>query len=130
MDDDGELSGYEKARGAAIEKAMNEEEAVEEAHCGKRDDDEEGVDEAHCGKRDDDEGEELEEQEKLPDGPSAEEMAAQTAVRRKEKGLTGSTEAIPVHFEEGEELEEQQPLKEWYNDTLHEALLRKFKIKK
>ena len=122
------------------------------------------------------EGEELEEQEKLPDGPSAEEMAAQTAVRRKEKGLTGSTEASPVHFEEGEELEERrdQPelkrteplpherlgiqvpggnpafgthgggddprlalrraqekaLQEWYNDTLHEALLKKFKIKK
>ena len=33
-------------------------------------------------------------------------------------------------FEEGEELEEEKPLKEWYNDTLHEALLRKFKIKK
>jgi len=49
LDDDGELSGYEKARGAAIEKEMNE---------------------------------------------------------------------------------EQQPLKEWYNDTLHEALMRKFKIKK
>ena len=30
-----------------------------------------------------------------------------------------------------DELEEQeQPLKEWYNDTLHEALLKKFKIKK
>ena len=49
LDDDGELSGYEKARGAAIEKEMNEEE---------------------------------------------------------------------------------KPLKEWYNDTLHEALLKKFKIKK
>ena len=32
---------------------------------------------------------------------------------------------------EGEELEEQEePLKEWYNNTLHEALLKKFKIKK
>ena len=27
-------------------------------------------------------------------------------------------------------LEEEKPLKEWYNDTLHEALLKKFKIKK
>ena len=27
-------------------------------------------------------------------------------------------------------LDEEKPLKEWYNDTLHEALLKKFKIKK
>ena len=89
LDKDGKLSGYEKKRGAAIEKAManqnesveevNEEEEIEErkkrdtprdsdrreaeklkineeeldeAHCGDREDEEE-LEEAHCGARED-----------------------------------------------------------------------------
>jgi hypothetical protein len=43
-------------------------EAVEEAHCGKRDD-EETMEEAHCGKRDDEET--LEEEESLEEGGAA-----------------------------------------------------------
>lgn len=132
LDDDGELSGYEKARGAAIEKAMNEEEAVEEAHCGKRDDDEEGVDEAHCGKRDDDEGEELQERstEDYRRSSGMERQAAQSSTPVADLGGDIKQNLEKQRRRDDAGLEEEQPLKEWYNNTLHEALLKKFKIKK
>jgi hypothetical protein len=54
-------------------------EAVEEAHCGKRDD-EETMEEAHCGKRDDEET--LEEEESLEEGGAA----ARTGNEEKDQG--------------------------------------------
>ena len=54
-------------------------EAVEEAHCGKRDD-EETMEEAHCGKRDEEET--LEEEESLEEGGAA----ARTGNEEKDQG--------------------------------------------
>jgi len=63
------------------------------------------------------------------------ESAFEEPVADEHLGLPDVDELSPAELyllglEEGEELEEEKPLKEWYNDTLHEALLKKFKIKK
>ena len=83
-----------------------------------RDDDEE-VDETltrhgrpTMGYKRDDEGGELEEE----------------TSEREKKDVYLDTDDPDVSKRHG--LEEEEPLKEWYNDTLHEALLKKFKIKK
>ena len=107
LDDDGELSGYEKARGAAIEKEV-----------------EEGV----SFEKDPDSGERITHvrspggRSKNPDTtPEGEESADYL------RGVGKSR----MQRRQAAELEEQeQPLEEWYNNTLHEALLKKFKIKK
>ena len=91
---------------------------------------------SHSAKRDDyahdkskprmpfEEGEEVEEVSKpvkqSPESPPGYIVGGSTEHRRFDKEMAQRRAA----------LEEEQPLKEWYNNTLHEALLKKFKIKK
>ena len=104
----------------------------------------------------DDDGKELEEQKPLKeDSVSAEE--AEVAIAREQPNLTaaqlkaihtGGASAVQTGPEGSERAlsrggrpagraggyptkeNQEKPLEEWYNDTLHEALLKKFKIKK
>ena len=88
------------------------------------------------GYKRDDEEEELEEQDTKHFPPRRRDDARRAAAGVQRIDMPGmeitgrprSREGYPESLPEA--LEEEKPLKEWYNDTLHEALLRKFKIKK
>ena len=151
LDDDGELSPYEKKRGAAIEKAMGEED-IEEAHCGKRDD--EDVEEgkapgfhacaAHVK-------ENVSNREGYPINHTLMEdgSVSHYTVEFADEIVEGMPASELTVLEMNEHMhaakrddkehdkkkprrmymkEEKKSDKEWYQNQLHEALLKKFKI--
>jgi len=153
LDDDGELSPYEKKRGAAIEKAMGEED-IEEAHCGNRDD--EDVEEgkapgfhacaAHVR-------ENVSAREGYPINHTLMEdgSVSHYTVEFVDEIVEGIPASELTVLEMNEHMhaanrddkkhdkkkprrmymnEEKKSDKEWYQSQLHEALLKKFKIKK
>ena len=78
LDKDGDKE--ESMKDAAAD--AKEDETVDEAHCGKRDDDE-AMEEAHCGKRDDDETlEEVEEVEEASTKDTPDRVAGRDQARR------------------------------------------------
>jgi len=139
LDKDGKLSSYEKKRGAAIEKSMagDDDETVDEAHCGKRDDDDvneevENLEERRRGNSEDRRGHDkpadrvkaLEETEDVTEGEEVVEEEEELEERRRADSEDRRGHDKPE--DRKKPLEEGKTFEQRKEERLYNALMKKW----